>query len=334
MAADLLVEPILATGGYDHTIRIWQPYTTTCLRTMQHTDSQVNSLEISPKRNILAAGGYQHIRLYDMHSNHPIVNFEGVAKNVTQVGFEEEGKWMFTGGEDGKVRIWDMSSANPSCKRIFDCQSPVNAVCLLPNQVELLMAHDGGGIYLWDVKSDQHEHLMPEVECSMQDVAVSPNGAFMAAVTNRGGCFIWTLSSWNEPLGTASTLTRWQPQHKIQAHERYALRCKFSPDSSMLVTCSGDGTARIYNTEGWTPRAVLRIEKGWIWDAAFSNDSKYIFTASSDHMARLWRIDNQSVEREYSGHAKAVTALAFLDVSGSGGGTPTDTGSGHPSKGG
>lgn len=32
-------EPLLATGGYDHTIKLWQPYTGVCIRNLQHVDS-------------------------------------------------------------------------------------------------------------------------------------------------------------------------------------------------------------------------------------------------------------------------------------------------------
>lgn len=38
-----------------------------------------------------------------------------------------------------------------------------------------------------------------------------------------------------------------------------------------------------------------------------------IYTASSDSVARLWNISTGIVEREYQGHQKAVTALAFRD---------------------
>lgn len=34
-------EPILATGGYDHTIKIWVPHSATAIKTLQHSDSQV-----------------------------------------------------------------------------------------------------------------------------------------------------------------------------------------------------------------------------------------------------------------------------------------------------
>lgn len=36
-------EPILATGGYDHTIKIWSPHSATSVKTLQHSDSQVKA---------------------------------------------------------------------------------------------------------------------------------------------------------------------------------------------------------------------------------------------------------------------------------------------------
>ena len=41
-------EVILATGGYDHTIKFWQAHTGACVLTLQHPDSHVNAMEISP----------------------------------------------------------------------------------------------------------------------------------------------------------------------------------------------------------------------------------------------------------------------------------------------
>lgn len=51
---------------------------------------QVNGLEISPKGQMVAACGYQHIRMYDLASANPdpVVNFEGITKNVSRVGFQ------------------------------------------------------------------------------------------------------------------------------------------------------------------------------------------------------------------------------------------------------
>ncbi|XP_055846080.1 protein LST8 homolog [Episyrphus balteatus] len=306
---------ILATGGYDHTIRLWQAHTGNCIRTIQfHESSQVNALEFSPDKSMVAACGYQCVRMYDMDSNfnNPLISFDGAQKNVTRLGFQEDFKWMYTAGEDCRVRIWDMDMSfgfsTPACSRVFDCQAPINAACLHPNQVEIAVGSQNGGVFLWDVKSENHDQLVPEVDASIQDIAISPNGMYLAAVNNKGNCYIWTLSSSsNQKLSTL------QAKQKIYAHKRYVLRCKFSPDSSLLVTTSGDGTARIWKTDDFEMWQELSIDNYWIWDAEFSADSKYLFTASSDGIARLWKLETKNAERKYIGHTKAITALSFKD---------------------
>lgn len=89
---------------------------------------------------------------------------------------------------------------------------------------------------------------------------------------------------------------------------------------SLLVTTSADGSARVWKTADFTLWRELRIDNktsskkvSWIWDAAFSADSQYLFTASSDGCARLWKLDTKEIEREYIGHQKAITSLAFRD---------------------
>ena len=39
------------------------------------------------------------------------MDYNGISKNITAVGFCENGKWMYTGGEDGTARIWDLRYA-------------------------------------------------------------------------------------------------------------------------------------------------------------------------------------------------------------------------------
>ena len=46
-----------------------------------------------------------------MSSNpNPVINYDGVSKNVTAVGFHEDGKWMYTGGEDSSAIIRDLKN--------------------------------------------------------------------------------------------------------------------------------------------------------------------------------------------------------------------------------
>jgi len=47
--------------------------------------------------------------MFEVSSNKgsPVVNYEGVSKNVMGVGFQEEGRWMYTGNSLNKVNNSD-----------------------------------------------------------------------------------------------------------------------------------------------------------------------------------------------------------------------------------
>uniref|UniRef100_A0A452VBJ8 Target of rapamycin complex subunit LST8 n=1 Tax=Ursus maritimus TaxID=29073 RepID=A0A452VBJ8_URSMA len=274
---------ILATAGYDHTVRFWQAHSGICTRTVQHQDSQVNALEITPDRSMIAAAGYQHIRMYDLSSNNPnpIISYDGVNKNIASVGFHEDGRWMYTGGEDCTARIWDLRSRNLQCQRIFQVNAPINCVCLHPNQAELIVGDQSGAIHIWDLKTDHNEQLIPEPEVSITSAHIDPDASYMAAVNSTGNCYVWNLTG-----GIGDEVTQLIPKTKIPAHTRYALQCRFSPDSTLLATCSADQTCKIWRTSNFSLMTELSIKssnpgessRGWMWGCAFSGDSQYIVT--------------------------------------------------------
>ena len=90
---------VLATAGYDHTIRFWEATSGICYRTLQYADSQVNKLEITSDKTQIAAAGNGSIRVFDVNSNdtQPVNTYEGHSGNVTAVGFQKDTKWMFSG---------------------------------------------------------------------------------------------------------------------------------------------------------------------------------------------------------------------------------------------
>ena len=131
---------LLATAGYDHTIRLWEAPSGICYKTMQHPDSQVNKLEISPDKQYIAAAGNPSLRIFDINGSSPnaVSSYDGHTNNITAAGFQREGKWMYTGSEDGTIKIWDLRA--PGCQREYESGSPLNTVMLHPNQAELTLA--------------------------------------------------------------------------------------------------------------------------------------------------------------------------------------------------
>ena len=88
-----ITDVVLATAGYDHTIRFWEALSGACIRTIQHPES-INQLAISPDKRILATAGNLQVRLYDINSTNPnpISTYEGHTKIVTAVQFQSQGR--------------------------------------------------------------------------------------------------------------------------------------------------------------------------------------------------------------------------------------------------
>merc|ERR1712136_231098 len=134
---------------------------------------------------------------------------------------------MYTGGEDCMARIWDMRARSGQCNRMFQVNAPITSVCLHPNQEELIVADQSGCINIWDLKSDKTEQLIPEPGVAINCVDIDLDASYLAAVNVHGTCFVWSVSHCNALDGIIQV----HPKAKLKAHERYALKCKFSPDS-------------------------------------------------------------------------------------------------------
>lgn len=182
----LWTDDILVTAGYDHTIRFWEALSGICSRTIQHPESQVNRLCITPDKRYLAAAGRHVVRLYDIKSSNPspITVFEGHTNNITAVAFHVDTKWMVTSSEDMTVKIWDTRSA--SVQREYKHSDPVNDVVIHPNQGEIVTVDRGGNVRVYDLGSDKCTHqLIPAEGVSLSSVSVANDGSLLAAGNNH-----------------------------------------------------------------------------------------------------------------------------------------------------
>jgi G protein beta subunit-like protein len=190
--AAIMMPVVLATGGFDHKIRLWEATTGTCPKLFRFADSQVNCLSISSDKTRLLAGGNPMISMFDLmgSSDSPSQKYEGHTNNVTSLGFQRDGKWFYSASEDGTVSIWDTRS--PTRQRTYDCNSAVNSVTLNPNQVELITGDQSGTIRVWDLTMNacRCEHT-PMPDCPIRSVSIACNASIMCAGSHKGRMYVY-----------------------------------------------------------------------------------------------------------------------------------------------
>lgn len=247
-----------------------------------------------------------------MNSNHPlpVLNYEQHVNNVTAVGFQCDGKWMYSGSEDGTVKIWDLRA--PGCQREYESRAAVNTVVLHPNQTELISGDQNGNIRVWDLKTNSCScELVPEVDTAVRSLTVMWDASLVVAANNNGTCYVWRL------LRGTQMMTNFEPLHKLQAHDKYVLKCLLSPEycepNKYLATTSSDNTVKIWNIFDFSLARTLKGHTRWVWDCVFSVDGAFLVTASSDTTAKLWELSTGEAIRTYHGHHKATVCCALHD---------------------
>jgi G protein beta subunit-like protein len=238
---------ILVSAGYDHTIRFWEALTGVCSRTIQHSESQVNRLQITSDKKYLAAAGNPKINLYDIRSTNPsaVQTFEGHTGNVTSVAFQVDNRWMCSSSEDGTIKVWDIRS--PSIQRNYKHNCPVNEVVIHPNQGELISCDQSGTVKIWDLGENKCTHqLIPEDDVSIQSISCASDGSMIVA-GNSSDCKHVATCSADHTTRIWSTEDGFNLETTLKGHQRWVWDCAFSADSAYLVTACSDHYVRLWD---------------------------------------------------------------------------------------
>lgn len=208
----------------------------------------MNALRITPDKSCVAAALNPQLRLYAIasKSNDPVRAprararpprrrltrrralqlqvYEGHKDNVTAVGFHKDGRWMYSGSEDGSVKIWDLRA--PGSQRDYESRAPVNSVVLHPNQGELISGDHSGTVRVWDLTANKcSTEFMPEGKVPVRSVSVAADASLMVVANNTGNCYMWMPRSSDEYV----------PLKRLHAHNAHILKCELSPDVSCVA---------------------------------------------------------------------------------------------------
>ncbi|CCD64224.1 Target of rapamycin complex subunit lst8 [Caenorhabditis elegans] len=323
---------LLVSASYDLTIRLWQLSTGKCIGTIPHNEGQVNALSLTSTGRDLAVGAWQKVRIYDVSSGKdPKATIE-LPKNVTVVGFEAAGRWMYTGGDDGVCRIWEMRNNQLVANRLLSFPgSTVTSIVPNTHQTHLFVSTNSAHVWVWDVVNHIFMRLPMPDDLKMQEfvqkLAVHPSGKKLTGITNKGRLLCWDLMTrevvessafdmFKSPIvpieqdtGTYGCLRDEDKHYKMR--EGHGLSCRYSPDGKYIVASGSEKEVYVFNSETMEIKGSLQTECGWNWDAIFSSEGRYIFTGGNDNQVKIWDVENNKKVAQWDGHIKPLTAMCM-----------------------
>jgi serine/threonine protein kinase/WD40 repeat protein len=213
-------------------------------------------------------------------SGKAIHSFLGHQGPVGSVAFSPSGDSFVTASVDGTARLWGLDGSEIAV--LHGHAGPVRSALFSRDGKRILTYSDDRTVRVWDLAGSEVSSL--QVRGEKVDAAVySPDGARVATLSHAE----------NKP-----EVVLWEVQGRrpvvLHGHEGIVASVTFSPDGSVVLTSSSDGTARLWDLSGKEIAALRAWEKATL-STAFSPDGKRVLTWSALEQSRLWDLSGREV---------------------------------------
>ena len=182
---------ILASGGYDNTICLWNVATGELRKTLEgHTDN-VQHVAFSPTGLILASASDDGtIQLWDINTGEVSRTLAGHADRIRHVAFSPTGLILVSTGSDGTIRLWNTHTAEP-LKTITPALGAFFTVYAPDGNT--LASTDRKVIHLWDTHSGELLRTFTGHIGYISSITYSPDGRTLTSGGYDGTMILWEI---------------------------------------------------------------------------------------------------------------------------------------------
>jgi serine/threonine protein kinase/WD40 repeat protein len=278
----------------------------------------------SDGRHLAVAVGTNACQIIDTATAQEAVPGLEMGASVRALAFSPDGRFLAGGDLDGHIQIWDTQTGKPVGPP-WKQDLAINVLRFRADGCRLLAAgglpnRRFGEARVWDVATSAQSSPALKIDGAVHDAAFSPAGTTFA--TGAFDLVLWNAESvqrlWTAPVFEVTTQLAFSPdgRHVLArqlgdasarlydsqtgeptspklSHPAELNSATFSPDGRLVLTCSNDGTARLWDTATGLavgPTRVLRTSEAFNNGfGCFAPDGRSFFVRDGD-MVERWDI--------------------------------------------
>ncbi len=251
---------------------------------------------------------------------------------VKDVVFSDDGTLVVSGGQDGRVIVWD----NRTHRQVRVLEPGDGAIRTVASSGRYLAAGTlDGTVLLWDIGTGQLLTRLKMPKQRVSGLAFSRDGSTLAAIGADPGVQRWAVPG-GQPLPTLpatggqradvaygpdgrmavvdgeDSVSVWGPDATTVTsyHLDYeATAVAFSPDGTRVATGGDDPDATLLDVAtGKSTR--LRGHTGYVRSLAFSADSQRLVSGGNDNFAIVWDVSTATILSRLAGHTAELYGVA------------------------
>jgi WD40 repeat protein/transcriptional regulator with XRE-family HTH domain len=293
-------ESLLATGGWDGAVKLWDLQRGALLWTSWRTEA-IFSVAFAPDGHMLASSGDDAtVHIQDIPSGKQVQTLASQGGAVYSITWSLDGKVLAGGCLDGSIQLWQQQEgwAATHLKTLVGHTNWAHGLAFSPDGTQLASASWDNTVKLWDITSGKDRQTLTGHTQRVYAVAWSPDGHTVASAS-----FDETICLWDVVQNRYRAI--------LHGHTASVHGLAFTPDSSKLVSGSEDSTLRVWDVASGQ---CIRSIEGYavsFYDLAWSPDGQLLASAGSDGLVTHWEITNEMHHRDLRGHNWLVHGVSW-----------------------